>query len=221
MQGKCTVLLGNKNFKQQSYRVGKDKNTTWKLVREGREAGRADGDTAARKEGEKQEWFPEGGRAICSEMQLSICVRWRRKTTHWVLATGGSLATMVRAVSRCGGHRGQNGREARNRHGKGRRPVKQVRRRKKSIREWARRSGVWRKILLLRYQRPEKVSVGRRAGPEGRGWRDSRRRMDHIRREVPRGWEVREKLSQICWTSRLQPISDWSWKGCGGSRAGC
>lgn len=57
MWGKCTVLVGNKNFKQQSYRVGKDKNTTWKLVREWREAGRADGDKAAKREEENRSGF--------------------------------------------------------------------------------------------------------------------------------------------------------------------
>lgn len=73
--GETYSLSRKQKFKQQSYRVGKDKNTTWKLVREWREAGRADGDKAAKREEEKQDWFPEGGRAICSEIQLSICVR--------------------------------------------------------------------------------------------------------------------------------------------------
>lgn len=86
----------------------RQKNTTWKLAREWRGASRADGDKAANAEEEKQEWFP-GGRAICSEIQLSICVWRRQKTTHWVLATRGSLVTVVRAVSRWCGHQGQNG----------------------------------------------------------------------------------------------------------------
>lgn len=54
--------------------------------------------------GKTREWFPEGGKGYLSGNRVEHLGK-----TLWVLATGGSLVTSVRAVSRCGGHRGQNG----------------------------------------------------------------------------------------------------------------
>ena len=42
--------------------MAEERQTAWDFAREWREAGRADGDQAAKVGGKTGEWFPEGGR---------------------------------------------------------------------------------------------------------------------------------------------------------------